>query len=74
MTCSSCVNKIESTIKKMKGVLSASVALTTQCGKFKYDLELTGPRDIADAINNLGFTAQVLSSKDKDSRSYLDHR
>lgn len=74
MTCSSCVNKIESTVKKLKGVTSASVALTTQRGKFKYDLELTGPRDIIETINGLGFNAQVLSNKDKDSHGYLDHR
>ncbi|KAL0281219.1 UNVERIFIED_CONTAM: hypothetical protein PYX00_002272 [Menopon gallinae] len=74
MTCASCVNKIESCMKKMKGVTDASVALTTQCGKFKYDLELTGPRDIVDGINKLGFQAQILNSKDKDSRSYLDNR
>lgn len=74
MSCSSCVNKIETTVKKLKGVLSASVALTTQRGKFKYDLERTGPRDIIDAINKLGFSAQILSNKDKESRGYLDHR
>lgn len=74
MTCASCVNKIESSVKKMKGVTDASVALTTQCGKFKYDLELTGPRDIVDGINKLGFHAQILNSRDKDSRSYLDNR
>ncbi|EEB14125.1 Copper-transporting ATPase, putative [Pediculus humanus corporis] len=74
MTCASCVNKIESTVKKINGVFSASVALTTQKGKFKYDLEKTGPRDIIETINKLGFKADILSSKDKESRAYLDHR
>lgn len=74
MTCASCVNKIESNVKKIRGVNSALVALTTQRGKFKYDLELTGPRDITDAINRLGFRAEVLSGRDKESRSYLDNR
>ncbi|KAK7865149.1 hypothetical protein R5R35_002210 [Gryllus longicercus] len=74
MTCSSCVSKIESTVSKMKGVKSASVALTTQRGRFRYDAELTGPRDIAEAIVDLGFSASPITNKDKDGRGYLDHR
>lgn len=74
MTCSSCVNKIETAVKKINGVHSASVALTTQRGKFRYDAELTGPRDIVEAIQRLGFHASLLNNKDKESRGYLDHR
>lgn len=74
MTCSSCVNKIESSVKKLKGVSSASVALTTKRGRFHYDSELTGPRDIAEAIERLGFTARLLTPKDKDAKGYLNHR
>jgi len=61
-------------VKKLKGIRSASVALTTQRGKFCYDAELTGPRDIIEAIQRLGFHASLLNNKDKDSRGYLDHR
>jgi Cu+-exporting ATPase len=74
MTCASCVNKIETTVKKLKGVHSASVALTTQRGKFCYDTELTGPRDIVEAIQALGFHASLMNNKDRESRGYLDHR
>jgi Cu+-exporting ATPase len=74
MTCASCVNKIETTVKKLQGIYSASVALTTQRGKFSYDTELTGPRDILEAIERLGFHASILNNKDKESRGYLDHR
>nr|CAD7432511.1 unnamed protein product [Timema monikensis] len=74
MTCSSCVNKIESAVKKLRGVQSASVALTTQRGKFGFDSEITGPRDIIDVIHKLGFSASLLTNKDKDSRAYLDQR
>lgn len=74
MSCSSCVNKIEQRVKKLKGVISASVALTTQRGKFTFDPGELGPRDILETIENLGFTASILSNKDKESRSYLDHR
>lgn len=74
MTCASCVNKIESTIKKMPGVRSAVVALATQRGKFKYDTTVTGIRDIIERINKLGFEATLFSNKDKENRGYLDQK
>nr|XP_033338724.1 copper-transporting ATPase 1 isoform X2 [Megalopta genalis]XP_033338725.1 copper-transporting ATPase 1 isoform X2 [Megalopta genalis]XP_033338726.1 copper-transporting ATPase 1 isoform X2 [Megalopta genalis] len=74
MTCASCVNKIESTVKKLPGVRSAAVALSTQRGKFKYDADKTGLRDIIECINQIGFTATVISNRDKENRDYLNHR
>lgn len=74
MTCASCVNKIESSVCKMNGVFSAAVALTTQRGKFTYDPELTGPRDICEAIQKIGFAAEVLTHRDKEARGYLEYR
>ncbi|KAL1117904.1 hypothetical protein AAG570_004217 [Ranatra chinensis] len=74
MTCASCVNKIESNVSKLQGVTSSRVALTTQQGKFVFDPSETGPRDIIDAIEKLGFTASILTSREKDARGYLDHR
>ena len=74
MSCASCVNKIESNISKLNGVLSASVALTTQRGKFSFDPTETGPRDIVEAIEKLGFSACILTAREKEARGYLDHR
>lgn len=74
MTCSSCVNKIESNLMKLKGVQTAIVALTTQKGVITYDCDLISPRDIADHIVSLGFTADLVNNKDRGDRSYLNHR
>lgn len=74
MTCASCVNKIESTVKKLPGVYSAAVALATQRGKFKYDVEKMGVRDIIECINKLGFTAMLFNTGDKENRDYLDQK
>ncbi|XP_058052667.1 copper-transporting ATPase 1 [Ahaetulla prasina] len=72
MTCASCVHKIESTLMKTKGVLYSSVALATNKAHVKYDLEVIGPRDIIQIIQNLGFNA-TLVKKDR-SASHLDHK
>uniref|UniRef100_A0A2C9KE23 P-type Cu(+) transporter n=2 Tax=Biomphalaria glabrata TaxID=6526 RepID=A0A2C9KE23_BIOGL len=73
MTCSSCVNRIESEMKKKNGILSASVALATETGKFTFDSELTGPRDIIEAIKSLGFEAKLRTDDDMRASRY-DHR
>ncbi|KAK3099390.1 hypothetical protein FSP39_003672 [Pinctada imbricata] len=73
MTCSSCVSLIESTLLKKRGMLTASVALSTCKGKFTYDPEMTGPRDIIDSIKSLGFEASLYADQDKNSSRY-DHR
>ena len=51
MTCASCVYKIESSMSKIDGVLEARVALSTQKGRFCYDVDRIGPRQIIDHIN-----------------------
>lgn len=61
-------------MRKLPGVKTAVVALATQRGKFKYDTEKIGVRDIVESINNLGFTASVFSNQDKENRDYLDQK
>jgi copper chaperone CopZ len=55
MTCSSCVNLIESSLARLAGVHEVSVALTTERGRVRFDRALLGPRDILAAVNSLGF-------------------
>ncbi|KAF7271816.1 hypothetical protein GWI33_015361 [Rhynchophorus ferrugineus] len=68
MTCASCVHKIESSITKLPGVLSSQIALTTHRGKFRFIPEMTGPRTIIEAINNLGFEASLFTRERDDER------
>ncbi|GBN04455.1 Copper-transporting ATPase 1 [Araneus ventricosus] len=71
MTCSSCVHKIETIVGKIPGILSVSVALATQQGHFKFDSEVTGPRDIIDKIKSMGFDAYPLSDHTRDATFFL---
>jgi len=62
MTCASCVHSIESNVMKVKGVLSASVSLDTQKGKFTFKPSVTGPRDIIEHIQ-VSFRSIVYSER-----------
>ncbi|KAG0333906.1 hypothetical protein BG004_000641 [Podila humilis] len=57
MTCASCVNSIESELRKMPGIISASVSLTLQTAKVEYDNHALGVRDIVERIEDMGFDA-----------------
>ena len=70
MTCSSCVALIETSLLKVRGVTLASVSLSTNRGKFSYDSDKIGPRDIIERIEDLGFCASI-PSKDHSKESAL---
>ncbi|KAF9184629.1 hypothetical protein BGZ51_003213 [Haplosporangium sp. Z 767] len=57
MTCASCVNSIESELRKMPGIVSVSVSLTLQSAKVEYDNQVLGVRDIVERIGDMGFDA-----------------
>ena len=58
-------------MKKKRGILEASVALATNSGRFVYDTEATGPRDIIENLEGIGFTATLASNDKKKDR--IDH-
>ena len=72
MTCASCVHSIESSLLKVDGVISASVALATNRGKFVFDSDRVGPRDIIGVLRDLGFSAEM-ASNDKTKAEALSH-
>ena len=68
MTCSSCVYTLESNLTKVPGVISASVSLATQSGRFTINPDQTGIRSLISAIEDLGFDAELI----KDGQSHVD--
>ncbi|KAJ8681442.1 hypothetical protein QAD02_017229 [Eretmocerus hayati] len=73
MTCSSCVAKIERTVKQLPGIQSAMVSLVTQRGKINFDPSKINLNDILDCIQKLGFGASAKQNS-AVNRQYLDHR
>ncbi|KAG0354030.1 hypothetical protein BC939DRAFT_524917 [Gamsiella multidivaricata] len=67
MTCASCVNSIEGELRKMPGIVSASVSLTLQAAKVEYDNAVLGVRDIVERIEDMGFDA-LLSERSHNAQ------
>lgn len=55
MTCASCVRRVEQALFKVNGVVSANVNLATEKGTVKYIAEMTGPKELKQAILNAGY-------------------
>ena len=57
MTCAACVATIESYVGSTDGVEAVSVTLLTERAQVKYDKRKISPKQIAAAIEDVGFTA-----------------
>jgi Cu+-exporting ATPase len=72
MTCNSCVNTIETNIAKKNGVQTINVSLEKKQAQISYSPEKTTPKQLVEAINEMGFDAQLLvdgiDKADKDVR------
>ena len=72
MTCSSCVHLIETALRKVDGVKSASVALATSKGVIDHDPDVVGIRQLIEIIQTAGhFTASVAASR--QAGEHLSH-
>jgi Cu+-exporting ATPase len=65
MTCASCVNKVEKTIRSLKGVIHANVNLATERASIEYLPEIVSIRDFKTAIQGAGY--QILEVRAGDS-------
>ena len=69
MSCASCSNKLESTLKKIEGVTEATVNLATEKASIVYDSQIVKLSTIKTAIKDLGFEAleaTTLDAADED--------
>jgi copper ion binding protein len=62
MSCSACVACIEAGLRQVPGVGEASVALLLQQCAVQYDASLVGPKQIAAAVQGMGFEALLLEA------------
>ena len=56
MTCASCASVIEYSLKKEKGINSASVNLASEKAYIDFDTEKISEKDIRKAIKDLGYS------------------
>ncbi len=68
MDCASCALNIERTVRKLEGVKSANVNLATNRATVEYDEGKIGPGGIKDAIEGIGYGADVPEDADKKTR------
>ncbi|KAI5895407.1 heavy metal translocatin [Schizophyllum commune H4-8] len=64
MTCSSCTSSIEKGLTAMPGVRSVAVSLATETCDIEFDPGLVKPRELVDAIEDMGFDAVLSDEND----------
>ncbi|KAF8937325.1 hypothetical protein BGZ58_002911 [Dissophora ornata] len=67
MTCASCVASIEKSLKGFPGLVSIKVALLAERATIEYIEGKTTPREIADEIDDIGFEAEPIIERRKDT-------
>eukprot|EP00252_Welwitschia_mirabilis_P024249 TRINITY_DN7129_c0_g1_i2.p1 TRINITY_DN7129_c0_g1~~TRINITY_DN7129_c0_g1_i2.p1 ORF type:complete len:630 (-),score=69.53 TRINITY_DN7129_c0_g1_i2:1124-2872(-) len=60
MTCSACSSTIENTLSRLEGIVKCTVALATEEAVIHYDATKLNTKDLVDAVDDMGFSAQVL--------------
>ena len=64
MTCSSCTSTVETELGKMPGISSVAVSLATETAKVTFDRGMTGPREMVERVEELGFDAMLSDQQD----------
>ncbi|KAF9807232.1 hypothetical protein IEO21_08306 [Rhodonia placenta] len=64
MTCSSCTSTVETQLSAMPGINSVAVSLATETCKVEFDRTLTGPREMVERIEEMGFDAMLSDQED----------
>jgi len=59
MHCAGCVNTIEKNLKKLPGIMEASINYAREEGSFTFDSSSTDERDIIEKIKDMGYSVPV---------------
>lgn len=70
MHCASCAQKIENTLKKLKGIQKASVNFATERATVEFDESVTNESKINNAIEQLGY--KVIKETDNEAEKFAD--
>ena len=71
MHCASCVQSVETALKKVDGVRDANVNLATESARVDYDPSRVGLSDMAAAVENAGYQAQSpAEEEDRESEAF----
>ncbi|CAG8495558.1 10000_t:CDS:2 [Paraglomus occultum] len=72
MTCASCVKVVQDTLEKLPGVLTATVNLLLNEASIEHESNLTGPRDLIDAVENVGYEVKLVVAQ--SNRNLMQER
>lgn len=64
MTCGSCTSTVEKGLSALPGVTSVSLSLTTETCKVAFEIGAIGPRQLVEAIEDMGFDAMLADAGD----------
>ncbi|CAG8543560.1 10419_t:CDS:1 [Ambispora gerdemannii] len=67
MTCASCVNSIERSLRSTPGIVSVKVSLLAERATVEYDANVIDENRIAEMINSIGFEASPIGQKHEDT-------
>lgn len=73
MTCQSCVKNIEGLISQKDGIFAIIVSLERKEGIVNYDSSVTNPTEICDAIEDMGFMAEIKSNSALENQFNQNH-